>query len=144
MTPVDRLRFGAHALRSTELPTAFGGVVQYQSDYVLRLIEQMGGLIRRALEKMGIGGDEESLEMLSQAVGLALEMDPELAGRLSPQSLTSLLEINNLDDRVLALVAEALETEADLLGSRGDLVESATRRDQAAAVRAMLDPSRAN
>ncbi len=118
--------------------------MQYQSDYVLRLIEQMGSLIRRSLEMIRAGGDEEPLELAEEAVGLALDVDPSLARKLAPQSLVSLLEMRNLDDRVLGMVAEALEIETELLEGAGELVDAAVRRDQAAAVRGMLDPGRAN
>jgi len=53
----------------------------YQSDYVLRLIEQITGLIRRAMEKMGLGDAEEPCELAGQAIGLALGLDPALASR---------------------------------------------------------------
>ena len=118
--------------------------MQYQSDYILRLIEQMGSLLRRALEQVSIGSDEESYEILSQAVGLALDMDPDLAARVSAQSLVSLLGLNNVDDRVLGLVAESLDAQAGILEGRGDLVEATIKREQAAAVRSVSDPSRAN
>jgi hypothetical protein len=118
--------------------------LQYQSDYILRLIEQMGGLIRRATEKMRTGGAEEPYELADQAIGLALDMDPSIASRLSPQSLASLLELGNLDDRVVELVAQAIELEADVLQSGGELIAADVRRDQANAVRSLLGPMHAN
>lgn len=118
--------------------------MQYQSDYVLRLIEQMGALIRRALERVGGAETGEPYEDLQAAIGLALDMEPHLASRLSPQSLVALLEIETPDDRVVGLVADAFDASADLLESRGELVEGMLKREQAAAVRSLLDPSRAN
>lgn len=118
--------------------------MQYQSDYVLRLIEQMGGLVRRALQSLREGSDEESYDLADEAIGLALDMDPSLVARLSPHSLTALLDMNNLDDRVIELVGEALLVQADALESSGELVEARVRREQSAAVLALLDPSRAN
>jgi len=118
--------------------------VLYQSDYILRLVEQMGSLIRRALDKVRAGGAEEPYELAEQALGLALDLDPTVVARLSPSSLVSLLELNNLDDRVLELVAEALDVQALVLESGGELMEAGLRRDQADAVRRLLDPGRAN
>ena len=40
--------------------------------------------------------------------------------------------------------AEALELQAELLLSEGALIEASVRRDQAAAVRASIDPANAN
>lgn len=118
--------------------------MQYQSDYILRLVEQMGGLIRRALERLRLGEHAESYELTRQAISLALDMDPELVSRLSPASLRSLIEMANLDDRVVTLVADAFELEALVLERSGDMMEAETLREQAAAVRGMLDPGRAN
>lgn len=118
--------------------------MQYQSDYVMRLIEQMGGLVRRALVMLREGSDEEPYELAEQALALALDMDPELVVRLSPQSMASLLELNNLDERVIQLVGEALEVQADALELGGELVAAGIRREQSGAVLRLLDPSRAN
>jgi len=118
--------------------------VQYQSDYILRLIEQMGSLIRQALEEARSGASDEPYELAEQALGLALDIDPSVAARLSPQSLASMLDLSSLDDRVLELVAQALEVEADAREKDGGVMESTLRREQAAAVRALVDPQRAN
>jgi len=118
--------------------------MQYQSDYVLRLIEQMGALIRMAMAKERSGSDEETYELAEQALGLALDIDPAVAARLSPRSLASVLELCNLDDRVIELVAEALEIEADALQINGGVLEGELRREQAKAARDLLDPRRAN
>ncbi len=119
--------------------------MQYQSDYILRLIEQMGALIRAAFARVGVGsGDAESLSDLERAVGLALELDPEVARRLAPESLAALLDISETDDRVLRLVVEALEAEAEILERNAEMVDGGLRRAQAAAVRDLLDPDRAN
>lgn len=118
--------------------------MQYQNDYVLRLIEQMGSLIRRALERYGIAEPSEPLELAEEVIGLALSIDPLVVARLSPESLKSLLELETLDDRVLELVAQAFEIEADAYESAAEIVKCQLRRDQAAAVRSLMDPSRAN
>jgi hypothetical protein len=113
--------------------------VLYQSDYILRLIEQMGVLIRRALELERTGGSEQAYELAEQALGLALDIDPQTAYQLSPESLAALLELSNQDDRVLALVAEALEIQAESLEADAELMASEARRRQARAVRALID-----
>lgn len=118
--------------------------MQYQSDYVLRLIEQMGSLIRRAMERYNVGSDEEPYELAADALGLALELDPQTIERLSPQSFAALLEMKSVDERVLDLVVQALEVQADALQREGELVDSHVRLQQAAAVRGLMDPGRAN
>ena len=110
----------------------------YQSDYVLRLIEQLGGLMRLAMEKLGAKDPEERCDIAGQAIGLALGMDPALASQLSPRSLASLLKLSTLDDQVLGLVAQALELEAGTHETRGDMVTAGFRREQASAVRSSV------
>lgn len=118
--------------------------MQYQSDYVLRLIEQLGGLVRRALEMARLGSDEEPYELADEAIALALDVDPALVARLAPGSLAALLDMRNLDDRVVQLVYDALMLQADVLERSGELVDAGVRREQAQAVERLLDPGRAN
>ena len=114
--------------------------MSYQSDYVLRLIEQMGALIRRAMAKLGEGAAQEPCEVAGQAIGLALGMDPAVASRLSSQSLVSLLELSRLDDQVIKLLAQAIELEAEVLQRNGEMIGAGVRREQASAVRSLLGP----
>jgi len=71
-------------------------------------------------------------------------MEPQLFVRLSPQSMVSFLDLGEFDDRVVGKLAEALELQAELYETEGSLIEAGVRREQAAAVRGSLDPSRAN
>ena len=112
--------------------------LQYQTDYVLRLIEELGGLIRLALEKVGAGSVSEKRGLAGQAIGLALNMDPGLASDLSPASLAALLRLSDPDERVVALVGQAIEIDATALEESGDPVAAAFRREQAGAVRSLL------
>ena len=112
--------------------------MRYQTDYILRLIEQLGGMMREALERLGMKDAEEPCELAGEAIGLALGMDPILAAGLAPQSLVSMLRLGNLDDRVVTLVQEAIEIEATALDSRGDKIAAAFRREQADALRSLL------
>ena len=114
--------------------------MSYQSDYVLRLIEQMGELVRRAMAKLGEGAADEPCEVAGQAIGLSLGMDPAVASRLSSQSLVSLLELSSLDDQVINLLAQAIELEAEALQRGGEMIGAGVRREQASAVRSLLGP----
>jgi len=113
--------------------------LRYQTDYLLRLIEELSGLIRQALEKLGVKDAGAPSELAGQAIGLALDMDPHLAAGLSPESLVSLLRLGDLDDRVVALVQQAIEVEATALEDRGDAVAAGFRREQAGAIRSLLE-----
>lgn len=119
--------------------------MRYESDYVMRLIEQMGALIRIAFQRMREdSGIESPYDYTQQAIGIALDIDPDLAVRLSPQSLASLVELGNLDDRVVRLVAEALTLEGEYFDHQGEIMEGDVRRQQARAVLALLDANHAN
>ena len=119
--------------------------MQYQSDYVLRIIEQMGTALRQAFERYRDGDEaDEPIAMTSSAIGLVVDMDPQLFLRLSPQSMVSFVEVSGFDDRLVARLVEALTLEADILEGEGDLVEAGVRRDQAAALTDAIDPARAN
>ena len=119
--------------------------MEYQNDYVLRLIEQMGAALRLAERRFAEGASaEESLESTDEAIGAVIDMDPQLFLRMSPPSMVSLLEISNLDERLVTKLGEALLLQADILQSEADLIEAGVRREQAAAVLESIDPGRAN
>ncbi len=99
----------------------------------------MGALISLALQKIGAKSVEEPRGLAGQAIGLALNMDPDMASGLSPQTLVSLFGLSNADDRVIALVGQAIEIEAAALEDRGDVVAAGFRRQQAEAVRSLLE-----
>ncbi|NTU71981.1 MAG: hypothetical protein HGB10_09225 [Coriobacteriia bacterium] len=119
--------------------------MQYQSDYILRIIEQMGSALREAFVRFRGGADvSEPLEIIGEAIGLVVDMDPSLFLRLSPQSMVSFVEIAGFDDRLVMKLVEALELEADIFDSEGDIILATVRREQAHALNGALDPSRAN
>jgi len=119
--------------------------VEYQSDYVLRVIEQMGAALRLATRRFAQGAPpEESIEATNQAICLVVDIPPELFVRMSPQTMVSLLEMTGPDNRLLEKVAEALLLQADVLLADGSLIEASVRREQAAAVLGFIDPAHAN
>ncbi len=119
--------------------------MEYQNDYVLRLIEQMGSLIRMAFTRFNTGeGDAQAFELTDEAISLAVEMDAGLFVRLSPQSMVSYLDIGEYDERVVRQLAEALELQAEFYQNQGSIIEADVRRSQAVAVLSSLDPMHAN
>lgn len=119
--------------------------LQYQNDYVLRLIEQAGAALRLASRRFAEGASsDESLDATDEAIRAVVDVAPALFLRMSPASMASLLEISNLDDRLVCKLSEALLLQADILQSEADIVGAGVRREQAAAVLESIDPSRAN
>lgn len=119
--------------------------MQYQSDYILRIIEQMGAALREAFARFSGGAEpEEPLAITEAAIGLVVDMDPSLFLRLSPQSMVSFIEISGFDDRVVAKLVEALELQADILDTQGNILEARVRREQARALQDAMNPANAN
>jgi hypothetical protein len=109
--------------------------VQYQSDYILRIIEQMGAALREAFARFSTGAEpEEPLALTEAAIGMVVDMDPKLFLRFSPQSMVAFVTMSGLDDRVVAKLVAALELEADIRDTEGNIVEARVRREQALAL----------
>ena len=90
----------------------------YQADYVMRLIEQLSGFIRGAKERLGVGKPAELEEVAGEAISLVLGIDPLVASRLSPQTLTAMLELGDVNPEVLPLLAEAIDVDVRSSPSR--------------------------
>jgi hypothetical protein len=119
--------------------------VQYQDDYILRLVEQLGSMMRLAFSRFREGqGSSEPLDVTKQAVQMIVDVDADLFVRFSPQSMVSFLELSGFDDRLVVKLAEALNLQAEILESEGALVLAGVRRQQAQAVLESIDPERAN
>jgi hypothetical protein len=112
----------------------------FQNDYILRLIEEFGAVLREALRRFRAGDPpKESVEDIDKAIGLAVDMDPQLFMNLTPRSMVSFLELSNLDDRLTRQLAEALLLQADMLEAQGQPAKATTKREQAAAILASLE-----
>ncbi len=88
----------------------------YEQDYILRIIGLWGQAIRRALESLRLGHEAPALELSERAIGLAIDTDPALALRLTPDGLVAYLGIGGeIDTRRAAMLADALEARARIL-----------------------------
>lgn len=119
--------------------------MEYQSDYLLRVIDQMSAALRLATRRFAEGASsDEAIEATNQAIGLVVSIPADVFVRMSPQTMVSLLEMSGPDDRVLEKVAEALLLQADVFQAEGSFIEAGARREQAAAVLEFIDPAHAN
>jgi len=126
-------------------PNSRGLRVQYQSDYILRVIEQMGAVLREASARLRGGeGSDETFALIEGAIEFVVDMDAKLFLRLSPQAMLSFIELSDLDDRVVGKLAETLELEADVLDSEGSIVEARVRREQSKVLISTIGPMHAN
>ena len=111
----------------------------YQTDYVMRLIEQLSGVIRAMKQRLSSGrpgASDETEETATQAISLVLGVDPLVGSRLSPETLTMMIRLGDVHPDVLPFLAEALELDAQALDADDRGAEAEARRAQAAAVRA--------
>jgi hypothetical protein len=119
--------------------------MQYQNDHILRLVEQLGSMMRLAFMRFREGeGSSEPLDVTNQAIQMVVDVEPDLFLRFSPQSMVSFLELSGFDDRLVVKLAEAMSLQAEILESEGSLVAAGIRREQVAAVLESIDPARAN
>lgn len=118
--------------------------VQYQDEHTERVLGQMGALLREAVEQRSEGHVREAHALAERVVELALDADAQFVLSMAPQTLRAYLELENLDDRVLMLVAQAFEAEAMALEDRGEIVPAGVRREQAAEVRHLVGLEHAN
>ncbi len=119
--------------------------MEYHDRQVCRMIEHTGTTLRLAAQRFSQGASaQEALALTAEAIGEVVTVDPATFVGMSPPSMVTLLEVSGLDDRLIRRVAESLLLEADIFQSEADLIEAATRREQAAAILEAIDPSLSN
>ena len=105
-----------------------------ENDYILRLIQQVGAILRRALAGRG-ETPEEQLRSTEEALRLASNSDPSLLDALTPESLVAFLSAGGeLDAPRAALIARVLDARADALEAIGQPGKAEAQRAQAEAL----------
>ena len=103
----------------------------FQSDYILRVIEQLGALVRRMLSALREARPEETLELSDEALGLALDLDPGVALALTGEGLLTFMgAASEVDPTQALMVGEVLAARAhafDLLGDNERFVAESER-----------------
>ncbi|TDB37951.1 MAG: ribosome small subunit-dependent GTPase A [Actinobacteria bacterium] len=106
----------------------------YQSDYILRLIEQVGSLLRRMLTARG-ESSEEALEAAEEALRLTANAEPSLIDALTPESLVAFLAAGGeLDAARAVLLSRVLEARADAFDAAGRPTAAEAQREKADAL----------
>ena len=109
----------------------------FQSDYILRMIEQMGQMLRRILDRLAEQRPEEALELTDEAVGMALDVDPDTALQLTGDGLLMLMGAGGEPDPKQALLlGEVLALRAQ---ARADLGQVAQATQEAGRARVILE-----
>lgn len=104
----------------------------YQTDWLLRQIEQMGDVLRRLVAALRERRPEEVVSLAGDAIGQLLDTDPVLIDALSAEGLVTLLSAGGALDTFRAhMLAELLIARADALLMQGDAAGAAADRSRA-------------
>ena len=94
----------------------------YQSDWLLRQIEQMGDVLRRLVAALREQRPDDAVTLSRSAVGELLGTDPDLIDALSGDGLVTMLSARG---RLLTAAAQTGTISQELSGQLGQCRESA-------------------
>lgn len=107
----------------------------YQTDWLLRQIEQMGDVMRRLIAALREHRPADAIQLTREAVGELLDTDPTLVDVLTGDGLVTLLSAGGPVDAFRAhMLAELLMARADAFGQLGQAADAARERQRAAAL----------
>ena len=107
----------------------------FQSDYILRVIEQMGAMLRRILDNLREHKPDEALEVSEEAVGLVLDVDPETALSLTGEGLLTLMGGGgDVDPSQALLLGQVLALRAEARAQQGAAAQAAAEAERARVV----------
>ena len=114
-----------------------------QRDYLLEVIGQFVESVTQALLSARAAKDkpaalESAVEVEHDGAGL-LDMDPDVAMDLTPDSLVTMMLLSGMGDALAGYVAFALSRVADVYDEAGEAETADARREQAAAIAASFD-----
>ena len=105
-----------------------------QRDYIMMLITQFVDAVTDPLLHAAVHQDLKSIHEAEHAVGDLLQLDPETALMLTPESLVTMMDLSGIGDTVEGYAAYVLNKLASLYERRGDDKTSELRLAQARAV----------
>ena len=103
-------------------------------DYLLEVIEQFVSTVSHTLAKALLQRDLKAAEEVEAAVADLVQLDPETAMSLAPESLVTMMMLSGTGDAVAGYAAYALHRLGDAYDAMGDPELGQMRRDQAEAV----------
>jgi hypothetical protein len=103
-------------------------------DYLLEVIEQFVSTVSQALARALLQRDFEAAEEVEAAVADLVQLDPDTAMALAPQSLVTMMLLSGTGDSVAGYAAYALNRLGDAYDGMGDHDLAELRREQAHAI----------
>lgn len=101
-----------------------------RDDFLMRMIQRLGDLLRRAIELARKGKSDEAEQALEEIYKTEIGMPRDMLDRLEPKTVVSTLGAEKS-----MVVAVVLDSEAELAELSGDAARAASRRARARAVR---------
>lgn len=111
-------------LRGYDVTTAAEGTQMYETDYILRIIQQMGAILRRLIEESRGEAPGEVYETSREALQLLLGVPPALADSLTAEGLVALLSTGGTFDPERGRLAAEVFVRRAQAGARMGLPES--------------------
>ncbi|MDY0087367.1 MAG: hypothetical protein RBS78_02255 [Coriobacteriia bacterium] len=107
----------------------------YERDYILRLITQVGQMLRSMLHALRERRPEDSLEIARDAIGALLETDSDLADALTGEGLATFLAAGGHPDVLRSrLLGEVFVLRAEACQAIGDYECARRERERARTV----------
>lgn len=109
----------------------------FEQDYLMRIIAQLMGAIRRSMERAA--GEEDpdgAARMLDMAVGEATDLDGEALLSLAPESMAAILQVSGVDPRLTESIARSLLLSSRYYAEAANDDMAALRSNQARALAA--------
>ena len=103
-------------------------------DYLLEIIAKFVESVSIALRHAMLDGSREAAGQVEDSVAALLDLDPQTAMNLSPDSLVTMMLLSGMGDSLASYVAFALDRVGDAYDNMGDHATAALRWDQAEAV----------
>ncbi len=103
-------------------------------DYLLEIIAKFVESVSIALRHAMLDGSREAAGQVEDSVAALLDLDPQTAMNLSPDSLVTMMLLSGMGDSLASYVAYALDRVGDAYDDMGDRQKAALRWDQAQAV----------
>lgn len=103
-------------------------------DYLLEVIQQFVNTVSQALTRALLQRDFDATQEVEAAVADLMQLDPDTAMALSPESLVTMMMLSGTGDAVAGYAAYALNRLAEAYDLQGYTDLAAIRREQAFAI----------
>lgn len=107
----------------------------FEQDYLMRIIAQLMGAIRRSMERAS--GEEDpdgAARMLDMAVGEATDLDGEALLSLAPESMAAILQVSGVDPHLTEHIARSMLLSSRYYREAGNAEMANLRESQAVAL----------